>query len=292
MPHNDLTTEQIQSVLQGISIPPQPQIMVDLQMEQIDPNCSIGNIAKLIQQDVGLAGSILKTVNSPFFGLSNEITSIQQAVNLLGINSVVNLVNALSIRGELSDEQIVALGRFWDSAMEIAMASATIAKQIGFASPDEAYSLGLFHNCGIPLLMMKFDNYLDVMQQSYNAATEREITTTENILLKTNHAVVGYYVAKSWNLPTHICQAIHEHHNIEKVFAEEGQGDKKTLLATLKMAEHICGNYRTLGCQSIDEEWQRIEETILIYVGLSQYDFSGLKEQVYDLGLGQGGYMG
>lgn len=292
MPHNDLTTEQIQSVLQGISIPPQPQIMVDLQMEQVDPNCSIGNIAKLIQQDVGLAGSILKTVNSPFFGLSNEITSIQQAVNLLGINSVVNLVNALSIRGELSDEQIVALGRFWDSAMEIAMASATIAKQIGFASPDEAYSLGLFHNCGIPLLMMKFDNYLDVVQQSYGSAAEREITATENILLKTNHAVVGYYVAKSWNLPAHICRAIHEHHNIEKVFAEEGQGEKKTLLATLKMAEHICGNYRTLGSYNTDGEWQRIEETILIYAGLSQYDFSGLKEQVYDLGLGQIGYMG
>ena len=64
----DLTQEQIQKILQGISIPPQPQIMVDLQMEQLNPQCSIDSVAKLISQDVGLAGSILKTVNSTFFG--------------------------------------------------------------------------------------------------------------------------------------------------------------------------------------------------------------------------------
>ncbi len=84
----DLTQEQIQKVLQGIAIPPQPQIMVDLQMEQMSPDCSISAIADLIGQDIGLAGSILKTVNSPFYGLSNKITSINQAVNLLGVKSV------------------------------------------------------------------------------------------------------------------------------------------------------------------------------------------------------------
>src|SRR5690242_8536175 len=95
----ELTAEQIQSLLQGISIPPQPQIMVDLQMEQLTPNYDINRITALIRQDVGLSGSILKTVNSAFFGLKNKIASVQQACQLLGVNSVVNIVNALSIRG-------------------------------------------------------------------------------------------------------------------------------------------------------------------------------------------------
>ena len=286
----ELTPAQIEKILQGISIPPQPQIMVDLQMEQMSPNCDINEIAKLIGQDVGLAGSILKTVNSPFYNLSNKITSINQAVNLLGVNSVVNLVNAMSIKGELSNDQIVSLGKFWDNAMEIAQAAAAIAKQIGFAAPDEAYTLGLFHNCGIPLLMMRFDNYPDVIKQTY-AREEARTVDIENSLINTNHAVVGYYVGKSWNLPGYLCEAIHEHHSIEKIFQDEtGDPAKRTLLAILKMAEHICRSYRTLGNQEEDYEWQRIEDLILVYVGMSQYDFTTMEQQIHEMGLGASDY--
>ena len=103
----ELSTEQIRSMLQGISILPQPQIMVDLQMEQLASDCTIHGITRLISRDVGLSGSIIKTVNSAFFGLRNKIGTVQQACQLLGIDCVVNIVNALSIRGELSDEEIV-----------------------------------------------------------------------------------------------------------------------------------------------------------------------------------------
>ncbi len=290
MQGTDLTQEQVQSILQGIAIPPQPQIMVDLQMEQLSPDCSIKNIADLIGQDIGLSGSILKTVNSPFYGLSNKITSITQAVSLLGVNSVINLVNGLSIKGELQDEQIIALGKFWDSSMEVAMAASAIAKQIGYGAPDEAYTLGLFHNCGIPLLMMRFSSYPDVIARAYGQ-DERRIIDVENEQLHTNHAVVGYYVGKSWNLPDYLCRAIHEHHSIESVFADEGSDPrKKTLLAVLKMAEHVCATHRILGNEEYDFEWQRIEETILIYVGMSQYDFTSLEQQIQEMGLGGGDY--
>jgi HD-like signal output (HDOD) protein len=282
----ELTKEQIQTVLKGIHIPPQPQIMVDLQMEQVMPDSSLNKIGELISQDVGLSGKVLKTVNSPSFGLANNITSIKQAVNLLGANSVINLVNAISIRGELSNDEIIALGGFWDNAMEIAEACAAIAKQIGYSTPDEAYSLGLFHNCGIPLLMQRFDNYADIITQCY-AQDELTITDCENQLLKTNHAVVGYYIAKSWNLPAYISQAIHEHHNVEKVLGDENQNpQKRTLLAILKMAETICANYRNLGKQEVDYEWERISEQVLLYVGLSQYDFESLFVQLNDIGIG------
>lgn len=286
----DLTQEQIQKILQGIVIPPQPQIMVDLQMEQMSPNCSIKAIAELIGQDIGLAGSILKTVNSPFYGLANKITSIHQAVNLLGVKSVVNLINGLSIKGALADEQIIALGKFWDSSMEVATVASIIAKQIGFASPDEAYTLGLFHNCGVPLLMTRFPNYPEVIAAGYARESARMIDV-ENEMLKTNHAVVGYYVAKSWNLPGYLCEAIHEHHSITKLFATDDEDPtKKTLLATLKMAEHICGTHRILGNASEDYEWQRIDEALLVYVGMSQYDFTSMEQQIQEMGLGGGDY--
>jgi HD-like signal output (HDOD) protein len=275
----ELTPEQIRSMLLGILIPPQPQIMVDLQMEQLAPDCTIQGITRLISRDVGLSGSIIKTVNSSFFGLKNKISTVQQACQLLGIDCVVNIVNALSIRGELSDEEIVELGLFWDSATDVAMMAATISKQIGVHAPDEAYTLGLFHNCGIPLLMERFDNYGDVMREAYAQPAPR-IIDVENRLFHTNHAVVGYYVAKSWRLPTYLCEAIHDHHSAQEIFNDHDYPDssKKNLLAILKMAEHLSGLYRTLGGQEVDLEWQQLEEDILIYVGLSAYEFQNLAQ--------------
>ena len=282
----DLSEEQIQHILKGTHIPPQPQIMVDLQMEQAMPDCSLCTISDLICQDVGLSGKILKTVNSPLYGLSNKITSVSQAVNLMGAKSVINLVNALSIRGELSNDDIIALGSFWDNAMEIAMACTTIAKQIGYSSPDEAYSLGLFHNCGVPLLTMRFEDYPTTLEESYSREGSI-ITDVENDLIQTNHAVVGYFVAKSWNLPIHISTAIHQHHNAEKIINNDKEDPRKrTLLAILKIAEHICGNHRELGKQEEDYEWQAIKESVLIYVGLSEYDYESLCSQLVDMGIG------
>lgn len=260
-------------------------------MEQLDPNCSVASVAKLISQDVGLSGSLLKTVNSSFFQRANTITSITQAVNILGINTVVTLVNAHSIKGELSDEDIVALGRFWDSAMEIAEASLVIARQLAIKNPEESYTLGLFHNCGIPLLMKRYPNYQDVVEQSY-AEEALSITEKENQLIRTNHAVVGYYVSKAWNLPRYLCEAIHDHHNPEHTLADQfADNRKKNLLAILKMAECICASYKTIGKQETDHEWARIRPFVLDYIGMSDYEFEHLHASVNELGIGSTDYF-
>ncbi|WP_313314676.1 HDOD domain-containing protein [Stutzerimonas nitrititolerans] len=285
----ELTDEQICRVLQGISVPPQPQIMVDLQMEQVMPEPDLRNIARLISQDPGLSGALLKTVNSSFFGLANRIASIRQAVNLLGCNSVINLINAQSIKGELSDDAIVTLNRFWDTAQDVAMASLTLAKRIGYPAPDEAYTLGLFHNCGIPLMVKRFPGYMSVLEEAYaSASAETRVTDIENRALNTNHAVVGYFTAKSWNLPLHLCEAIANHHNALSLFSDDSGRDAslKTLLAILKMAEHICASHRVIGDQAEDHEWQAIAQLVLEYVGLSEYDFVSLKESIREMGVG------
>ena len=286
----ELSEEQINKILQGISIPPQPQIMVDLQMEQVMPDPDINHIAKLISQDVGLAGTVLKVVNSPFYGLANEITSIQQAVGILGMGSVVNIVNGISIKSSMSDETIKALTRFWDTAMDIAMTSATLAKQVGYNYPDNAYALGLFHNVGVPLLMARYDNYMDIMEESYSGGSNR-IIDFENQQINTNHAVIGYYTAKSWNLPKVLCSIIAEHHDCKRLFSKNGQeNDKSTLMCILKLAEHICGTYKILGRQEVDHEWDDIGQLVLEYLGLNDYDLEALKESFSELGISPNNY--
>ncbi|AQT97005.1 HDOD domain-containing protein [Pseudomonas sp. S10E 269] len=283
----ELSSEQIQQALQGISVPPQPQIMVDLQMEQYMPDPDLEVIARLISQDPGLSGALLKIVNSSYYGLSNKIASIQRAVNLLGSRSIINLINALSIKGEMSDDTIVTLNRFWDTAQDVAMTCLTLAKRTGAQAVDEAYALGLFHDCGVPLMLKRFPNYMSVLEQAYaNAGPDCRVVDTENNAFNTNHAVVGYYTAKSWRLPEHVTDAIANHHNALAVFSDESSRNSqlKNLLAILKMAEHICSSYRVLGNQAVDHEWNAIGHLVLDYVGLSDYDFESMKLSIRELG--------
>ncbi|MEW5694605.1 HDOD domain-containing protein [Pseudomonas synxantha] len=268
-------------------MPPQPQIMVDLQMEQYMPDPDLEVIARLIAQDPGLSGALLKIVNSSYYGLSNKIASIQRAVNLLGSRSVINLINALSIKGEMSDDTIVTLNRFWDTAQDVAMTCLTLAKRTGTQAVDEAYALGLFHDCGVPLMLKRFPNYMAVLEQAYaSAGPERRVVDTENNAFNTNHAVVGYYTAKSWRLPEHVTDAIANHHNALAIFSDETSRNPqlKNLLAILKMAEHICSSCRVLGIQAVDHEWNAIGHLVLDYVGLSDYDFESLKLSIRELG--------
>ncbi|KJK14593.1 HDOD domain-containing protein [Pseudomonas sp. NPDC087612] len=283
----ELSAEQIQHALQGISVPPQPQIMVDLQFEQYMPDPDLEVIAKLISQDPGLSGALLKLVNSPYYGLTNKIASIQRAVNLLGSRSIINLINAQSIKGEMSDDTIVTLNRFWDTAQDVAMTCLTLAKRIGSQAVDEAYALGLFHDCGVPLMLKRFPEYMSVLEDAYaSAGAEQRVVDTENQVFNTNHAVVGYYTAKSWRLPEHLSNAIANHHNALAVFSDDSARNSqlKNLLAILKMAEHICASYRVLGNQSIDHEWNTVGHLVLDYVGLSEYDFENLKQTIRELG--------
>ena len=283
----ELSAEQIQQTLQGISVPPQPQIMVDLQMEQYMPDPDLEVIARLISQDPGLSGALLKIVNSSYYGLSNKIASIQRAVNLLGSRSIINLINALSIKGEMSDDTIVTLNRFWDTAQDVAMTCLTLAKRTGSQAVDEAYALGLFHDCGVPLMLKRFPNYMAVLEQAYaNAGADCRVVDTENNAFNTNHAVVGYYTAKSWRLPEHVTDAIANHHNALAIFSDESSRNSqlKNLLAILKMAEHICSSYRVLGNQTVDHEWSAVGHLVLDYVGLSDYDFESMKLSIRELG--------
>ncbi|WP_338483646.1 HDOD domain-containing protein [Pseudomonas trivialis] len=283
----ELSAEQIQQALQGISVPPQPQIMVDLQMEQYMPDPDLGVIARLIAQDPGLSGALLKIVNSPYYGLSNKIASIQRAVNLLGSRSIINLINAQSIKGEMSDDTIVTLNRFWDTAQDVAMTCLTLVKRTGSQTVDEAYALGLFHDCGVPLMLKRFPDYMTVLEQAYaNAGPDCRVVDTENNAFNTNHAVVGYYTAKSWRLPEHVTDAIANHHNALAIFSDESSRTPqlKNLLAILKMAEHICSSHRVLGGQAEDHEWNAIGHLVLDYVGLSDYDFESMKLSIRELG--------
>ncbi|WP_257721300.1 HDOD domain-containing protein [Piscirickettsia salmonis] len=167
---------------------------------------------------------------------------MERAVMMLGINRVKTLVNTQALRSLLDGAKNTDIMLFWDEANDVAMTCYLLATELGRAlSADDAYSLGLFHNCGIILLAQKYDDYLNTLIDCYNSDEEWDLTSLEDSRYQTNHAVIGYYVAKGWQLPDVMAEVIHYHHDLDYIRQGLTQGAEQAfkMLALLKMAEHI-----------------------------------------------------
>lgn len=287
---------KIEEMLKGINIPTPPQIVADLQMEMASEEPDMNAMSDMISSDVGLAGAILKIVNSPFYAGRGSISSISQAVMHLGIKVVIEIVNAHCLReacvpDKLPKNKYSALIRFWDTATDVAKVCAMAARVLGISPKENVYTLGLFHNVGIALLSNKHDDYFNVMRDSYSQKSLC-ITDYENSVLNTNHAVIGYYVARAWKLDKQLCELIAAHHRQDVILSlKDHNALESQLLCILKMAEHITGLYRILGGMEVDHEWQVIEQKVFDVTGLSKYEFEELMLQARDNGIGSQQYF-
>lgn len=278
-----LSFEATSEILGSVRIPAAPAAFMELHelMQQDEPE--IDAVAATISRDPGLSALVLKTLNSPFFGLRVKVTSIRQATTLLGLLNIGNIVAGLALRRTMEASGGLVPEHYWDSPMNVGMVAAKLAARLPGVPPDEAYMLGLFHKIGIPLMMERFDDYLALLNEV--ECSGESIVERENARYKTNHAVVGYYVSRSWGLPDHIGDLILRHHEVDAVFAEEGEqlSLRGGLLAVLKMAGYIDRRYWGK-CEEGD--WDRCGGLVLDYAGLSSTDFADLVEDMVDL-LGQ-----
>ncbi len=266
-------------VLKGIFIPPQPRLLQDIQNSQDN----LDQVAKLISSDPGVSAAVLKTVNSPFYGLKREVASIKQAVMLLGMNPVINLVRGLQLRAAtVGQKSKVDLTPFWDTAQDTANIAAAIAKQLKLDMADEAYTLGLFSNCGALLFAMNDGNYIDNMKKAYSVG-QRGIVEAETYLMKTSHADLGFAVAQQWKLPARLAEGIKLHHHVAKVLADTTlDGQFQSLIALHKIAEHWAMLFKRLGAQSNDAEFASVRSAILEHFVISETDYEDLKAAVTD----------
>ncbi|HEY8027848.1 MAG TPA: HDOD domain-containing protein [Burkholderiaceae bacterium] len=274
------TQAEIDATLKGFAIPPRPQVLVSLaeEMNREEPDLKL--IARQIGIDVGLSAAVLKTVNSPFFGLKKKISSVTQAVSLLGLKSVERLVTSITLRNSLVSENRT-LERFWDSAEKTAGIAAHIASGLPRGPRDDAYSFGLFHNAAIPLLNQRFPDY----KQTLTMAARQEgriITEVEDERHAVNHATLGYLIAKAWFLPLPLCEGILRHHD-PSVFDESDAISPQalTLIAIAYLAEHLNDEAVMLGDHA---QWDTMRERVLSHLGLLDVEYQNLREEVAELG--------
>lgn len=274
----NLDKKKMAAVISSFQVPVKPQILTDMQLllDEADPN--IDEIASLILHDVGLSSSILKIINSPYYGMNRRISEIKQAVIILGLKNISGLVTALILKSSLQGKASISLERFWDDSLDIANAMAFIGNRIKNKIPiDMLYTIGLFQNCGIPMLALKYDDYKETLIEA-NLLGVNSIELEEQ-RYQTNHAVLGYYTASSWHLPKEICALILQHHECDYLANISGSNDQLAF-AALKAAENIVERIKR---DNDSPDWDKIKESALDVLGLTLFDYDDIEEDFTEL---------
>jgi HD-like signal output (HDOD) protein len=168
------------------------------------------------------------------------------------------------------------LERFWDASARIARLSGWLAQHVGGSKlqPDEAYTFGLFRDCGIPVLLMRFPGYQKILGQA-NGEGSRSFTAIEDAQLPTNHAMVGCLLAQSWWLPEETCLAIRHHHDatVMETPSITPPLTSRYRIAISQFAEHLVQRHSGL---SHTHEWPKLGGACLHLLDIVEDDIDGI----------------
>ncbi len=225
----------LKKIVQEIrSLDPFPQVatrVLELSaQEQVVPN----ELIAVIQVDPALTGKVLKLCNSAYYGFQREIASLEEAGNLLGTRTLVNLVLTTSAGryfrnyGSASPASQKSL---WKKSVTHAVAARLIAEANGRVEKERAYTAGLLQNLGSLVLDRFFQE-----GQAYVAAIAAQgftLIEAEKYALGLHHAELGARLMTRWELPTVLTDTVRFHHAPEQATVDP------VLTATVHLAETL-----------------------------------------------------
>ena len=158
------------------------------------------------------------------------------------------------------------------SATASGRVSGWLARRVGNHKlrPDDAYTFGLFRDCGIPVLMMRFPEYREILARA-NGEEKLSFTAIEEAQLPTNHAMVGCLLAQSWWLPEELCLAIRHHHDAGVVATPSITPPltSRYRIAISQFAEHLVQRHTGF---SHTREWPKLGDACLKLLDIAEDD--------------------
>ena len=274
----DSTPSEVDNLIErsilDVGIPPCPLILDRFITETRREDPDFKRLASIIGTDVGLSAGLIKTANSPFFGMRQRVRSVNEALTILGLKSASRAVAGIILREAFPN--VPNLERFWDASARIASLSGWLAQhfEIRGLRAEDAYTFGLFRDCGIPVLLGRFPQYEKVLMAA-NSDANNGFVEVENAGMPTNHAMVGCILAQSWWLPEEICLAIRNHHDLVALESIDSRlpMQSRRLIATAQLAEHIV--QQQLGL-SLTQEWQKLGAACMQVLSLDEAKLEAL----------------
>lgn len=189
-----------------------PEAVMQILKSAAKDEISIDSLSSIISHDPALTSRLLKIANSPFYGLSHKVSSIQQAIMVLGITTVKCLALSAAIfdREKLRQDIGVDIITLYSNIISIAVTSRKIAVACGYHSPEDAFTCGLLHDIGLLYLLHHYPRqYRDALM---NASQSESLFDEEKGQFGMTHDQVGGLIAQKWCLPEPILSGI-AHHN-------------------------------------------------------------------------------
>jgi len=215
IPINEIKLEKMDMLISQIvdeieQLPQFPDNIVAIQRLIADPKSEISDIARKISTDPALTADLLKTVNSAQFMLPNKVDNIVDAVKMLGLRGIKNMLFNYGADKILN---LPAHPELWDHAHRVAFYSFTLARQITRSKDiiDDAYVGGILHDIGKIIFSAVHPDLLNRIQ---HFSSERDIAPGlfEDLSAGYNHAEIGAKIAEKWNFSDSLIESIRFHH--------------------------------------------------------------------------------
>ncbi len=179
-----------------------PDVLVEVNTLIRSPYSSASDIAKVINRDLALSAKILKLVNSPYYGFTKQITSINYAIVILGYNTIRDLAISVFILDLIDDKECGDFNpkSFWQFSVNVGIIAEHLVERSRLMRNDGIYVAGLLHEIGVVILNQFFP---DEFSAAYRYARENNCTLlqAENTILDFNHIVISEYILQRWNFP-------------------------------------------------------------------------------------------
>ncbi len=228
-----MTTLSLAEVVKTLrDLPALPVVVLELlsSLDQEDTNTHV--LAEKVSHDQALSAKTLRLANSSFYGMPSKVTTIQQAIAILGFNSVRTLVTAAAVIGNFSQSEHPSFDfqAFWRHAIAAALCAKAMARQLR-VNQDHAFIVGLLHDIGRLVLVTRSPKHFAEVE-AHQAAQDCTLLEAEHAVLQIDHAMIGRALAEHWKFPVLLQKAIENHHTPDG-------GDSASLAAIVHVADCI-----------------------------------------------------
>lgn len=219
-------------------LPPMPHVASRAISMVENPDTTAQELTDLLSTDVALAARVLKIANSAMFSRQREITTLDQAIMIIGFKALKGIIVAATLR-QLAKTFSPTQKRVWENSMATAMCAALLTRRLKKPFVEEIFLLGLMHALGQIVLLIQSDTskqYRQVLDEI--AQSSVDYATAEQKIFGFAHPLIGALVAKKWNFSSDTCQVILHYRDPFDNKAPDSPLEEKTLV--VQVADTLC----------------------------------------------------
>lgn len=207
-------SETLETIKRSASLPSIPIVATRCYEMTQDANCDYDKLVDLLTTDPGISASVLKLANSPLFGVTRQVSTLKQAISLLGVKRIreLVLVRYLVQKTEEMPNDKIDINYYWRLSLTTAILTSKFADAVAPHHRDEAFMGGLLADVGVIVLSRALPKQYASIAAKYQPHESEDWIGGEYGLMGVTHGEVTAMVLEQWNLPQTLVQAVRYHH--------------------------------------------------------------------------------